>query len=304
MKNNHLLLTALVALGVTFLTPATVHSAATLYVTNADIDTIDTVNSTGTRSPFGSSGGTHPNFMAFDTAGNLYVANSNNTIVKFTITAGVLSNVGTTFASGGLLSNPYGLAFDTAGNLYAANLTNNTIARFTPEGVGSIFPSSGLSLPTGLAFDGAGNLYVANAAGTTIRKLPPAGGAGSVFNTVGLNNPTGLAFDSVGNLYATSNSTGTIVKYNSAGVGSTFATGLSTPRALAFDEEGNLYAANVTNTITKYTATDGVLSNVGTDFATGFSNPAGLAFGVPEPTTFGLLLGSSLYLAARRRRSA
>ena len=95
---------------------------------------------------------------------------------------------------------PSGLAFDSTGNLYASNYNTNTIERFTPSGVGSLFASSGLDRPTGLAFDSAGNLYAANNGGGTIEKFS-IGGVGSVFVGSGLSNPGGLAFDSTGNLY-------------------------------------------------------------------------------------------------------
>ena len=88
--------------------------------------------------------------------------------------------MGSVFASPGVISLA-GLAFDAAGNLYAG-LSNNTIERFTPGGVGSVF-ASGLNEPYGLAFDTAGNLYVANfVSSDTIEQFTP-GGVGSVFAT-------------------------------------------------------------------------------------------------------------------------
>jgi hypothetical protein len=44
-----------------------------------------------------------------------------------------------------------GLAFDSSGNLYAANLNNNTIEKFTPGGVDSVFANTGMNQPTFLA---------------------------------------------------------------------------------------------------------------------------------------------------------
>ena len=70
----------------------------------------------GAVSTFVSSGLDDPYGLAFDAAGNLYVANyGNNTISKVT-PAGAVS----TFVSSGL-DDPDGLAFDAAGNLYVAN---------------------------------------------------------------------------------------------------------------------------------------------------------------------------------------
>jgi len=67
-----------------------------------------------------------PAGVAFDAAGNLYVANElSNTISKVTPAGAV-----TTFVSSGL-SYPAGLAFDAAGNLYVANEGSNTISKVT-----------------------------------------------------------------------------------------------------------------------------------------------------------------------------
>src|SRR6185295_5527437 len=90
------------------------------------------------------------------------------------------------------LSSPRGLAFDHAGNLYAANFGNNTIEKFTPGGIGSVFASSGLSGPVGLAFDSAGNLFVANQSNGTIEEFTPDG-VGSVFARTGLLRPGYIA---------------------------------------------------------------------------------------------------------------
>ena len=73
-------------------------------------------------SPF-ASGFETPDALAFDSAGNLYVANfgtyprGQDTVSEVT-PSGVVS----TFATG--LTNPTGLAFDSAGNLYVANDTH------------------------------------------------------------------------------------------------------------------------------------------------------------------------------------
>ena len=61
------------------------------------------------------SGFNGPVGLAFDAAGNLYVANYGNSTVSEVTPAGLVS----TFASG--FEQPYGLAFDAAGNLYVAN---------------------------------------------------------------------------------------------------------------------------------------------------------------------------------------
>ena len=80
-----------------------------------------------------------------------------------------------------------------------ANYLGDTIEKFTPGGVGSVFANTGLNGPIGLAIDKAGNVYVANYLGDTIEKFNP-GGVGSVFANTGLNGPHGLAFDRAGSI--------------------------------------------------------------------------------------------------------
>ena len=79
--------------------------------------TVSKVTPAGVVSTF-ASGFNGPDGLAFDAAGNLYVANDDanfNGIVSKVTPAGVVS----TFASG--FNSPEGLAFDAAGNLYVAN---------------------------------------------------------------------------------------------------------------------------------------------------------------------------------------
>ena len=83
--------------------------------------------------------------LAFDAAGNLYVANDGNDTISKVTPAGAVS----TFVSERARC-PEGLAFDAAGNLYVANSDNNTISKVTPAGAVSTFvSSSGLDDPIG-----------------------------------------------------------------------------------------------------------------------------------------------------------
>jgi hypothetical protein len=90
--------------------------------------------------------------LAFDSAGNLFVASFGGTILKFT-PGGSRS----TFAIG--LNDPEGLAFDSAGNLFVSD--GGSILEFSPNGALTIF-ASGFGRAVGLAFDSAGNLFQRN----------------------------------------------------------------------------------------------------------------------------------------------
>ncbi len=121
---------------------AAIAHADLVYVANSNNNTIVKFTEQGIGSVFAPTS-SRPNGLAFDTAGNLYVALPDlNRIERFSPT-GV--NLGA-FATTGL-DNPGGLAFDIGGNLYVAN-RNNTIRRFTATGfdLGS-FATTGLRQP-------------------------------------------------------------------------------------------------------------------------------------------------------------
>jgi hypothetical protein len=123
-----------------------------------------------------------------DSAGNLYVADSFNQIIR------KLMRVGT--------------------NWVVTTLAGLTGSSGSAEGPGS---SARFYFPTGVAVDGAGNLYVSDTYNNTIRKLTPVatnrfvttlgGMAGSYGTDDGagsaarFSNPNGVAVDSAGNLY-------------------------------------------------------------------------------------------------------
>jgi trimeric autotransporter adhesin len=275
-------------------TASEISRADTVYVADAGYSIITTYDlGTGAYLGLLPAGGGQPEGLAFDSAGDLFMADSYySTIVKFTPGGG--SSV---FASG--LDEPRGLAIDKQGNVYVANYGGSTINKFTPSGAGSVFATSanGLGLPTGLAFDGTGNLYVANVQSDSIEKFTP-GGSGSVFAHSGLSIPYGLTFDQAGNLYA-ANSGGGIEKFSSSGADlGAFVTLDNSAVGLAFDNQGNLYAANPWDDAIDKITPQGSTSVLTTYFMNG---PQFIAI-VPEPSTLALLtVGLGATLAMRRR---
>jgi sugar lactone lactonase YvrE len=204
--------------------------------------------------------------IAFDSEGNLYVANATNgTINEYTASGGnppgLTNNV---FYSG--LNSPSDIAFDQFGNLYVAENAGDDIVQITPGGSAAVF-ASGLANPSGLAFDSSGNLYVTvNGAPSTsyaIVKIAPSGsesifveangtpggppGVGFGGPTPGLSNPQGLAFDGAGNLYVADYNNDVIDEFNSSGTSESIFASLPTgsnPHGIAFDSSGDLFVAN------------------------------------------------------------
>jgi len=238
-------------------------SSGNLYAANFYTSSIEKFTPKGIGSIFAYTGSYQPIGLAFDNQGNLYVAdggnNTSNNIVKFTP-----SGASSVFAADP--DGPEGLAFDSAGNLFVANWRSDTIEKFTPDGVGSIFVSNDLAYPEGLAFDGAGNLFVTSAGNNKILKFTPSG-AGSEFATNGLNAPQGIAFDSAGNLFVVN----------------------------AFN-----------NSIEEFKSSGGILSNVGSIFVASriLNYPSYIAIQVPEPSTWAMLgVGLSVLLVFCRRKT-
>lgn len=292
--------------------------ANNLFVANRGTDTVEEFNPASTGTVF-ASGLDSPSGLAFDGAGNLYVASwHNSSIEKFNSSGGVLSSNGTVFAtrlSSQQLISPLALAFDAAGDLYVAN-SGNTIEKFSYSGgalssTGTVFENSGTQTGIeGLAFDSVGNLYGANFNNNIIVKFNTAG-IRTVFANSGLDSPSGLTFDSKGNLYVANSGGDTIEEFRlSGGVlssnGTVFASGLFNPVGLAFDGAGNLYVGNMgNNTIEEFNSSGGVLSSNGMVFASsGLDGPEQLAFQpVPEPSTWFLVtLGAVTLISSRRLR--
>jgi hypothetical protein len=156
-----------------------------------------------------SGGLSYPAGLAFDSRGNLFVANSagSDSITEFAFTPGAGATPGTfgtaTMLTGGGLAEPNGLAFDASGNLFTSNLLGTTITEFAFNSNTGTFgtgvaAATGLNSPAGLAFDAQGDLFVGSFYGGTITKLA-AGATPGTFRTgtvvaTDLNGPVFLSF--------------------------------------------------------------------------------------------------------------
>ncbi|MGD0787247.1 MAG: NHL repeat-containing protein [Terracidiphilus sp.] len=196
--------------------------------------------------------------IATDSTGNIYVANSHNTILKITPAGVVMTFAGMPDVRGhadgiGSVASfiyPIGIATDSAANVYVADKVSNTIRKISPEGVvttlagtagvtghaDGIGENASFNSPVGVAADRKGNVYVADYGNDLIRKVAPngavttlAGAAGVAGNTDGIGGnasfslPYGIATDGAGNVFVTQISSHTIRKITPAGVVTTLA---------------------------------------------------------------------------------
>ncbi len=181
-----------------------------------------------------------PEGVAADALGNVYVADTQNSVVRRIDAAGAVTTLagaaGTAGAGDGLgaearFAYPQGLALGADGNLYVADTGNSTVRRVTPEGtvttvagwpgvIGSADGTNsavGFNLPCGIAADAGGRLYVADTGNSTVRMLEPSGANWIVTTLAGSHKlsgfvdganqnalffqPWGIAADTNGNLY-------------------------------------------------------------------------------------------------------
>lgn len=154
--------------------------------------------------------GANPFSISFDAAGNLYSANSNNTISKIT-PAGSVTQAWATLAAG---SNPQFSVFDPAGNLYVSCWGTSTVSKINSSGTVTDVWSLGTSVwPAGIVLDSNGNIFTANNNNHTVSKITSSGTVTQAFASLANgSNPYYLAKDTSGNLYTTNMGNGTVSK--------------------------------------------------------------------------------------------
>lgn len=147
-----------------------------------------------------SNGVLFPDALAFDPAGDLFVAN----LFASTVTeyfSGNLTGAPLVISNG--ISGPHELAFDQGGDLFVANLFGNSASEylFGNYAGAPVVISNGVSNAQTVRLDPSGNLYVANCGNAcggsgngTVTVYPTGnyGGAPAVIST-GINGPVWLA---------------------------------------------------------------------------------------------------------------
>jgi hypothetical protein len=223
-----------------------------------------------------------PHSVASDSAGNVYVADTNsNTIRKITPAGGVTTLAGTAGVFGSAdatgaaasFNSPHGVATDNAGNVYVADTFNNTVRKITSAGAvttlaGSASITGGttdatgaaarFNFPQGVATDSVGNVYVADTSNHTLRKITPAGVVTTLAGTAIVSGST--------------DATGAAARF-------------SFPQGVATDGTGNVYVADAGNSIVRKITPAGVVTTLaGTASVSGSTDAIGAAarFNTPQ----------------------
>ncbi len=179
-----------------------------------------------------------PKGIAFDNAGNLFIADTGNNRIRMVDSDGIITTVAGNGTPGfrgdggpanqaGLL-NPNDVAVDRYGDLFIADAGSNRIRRVDSTGTITTVAGGGatdqddlparsvfLQGPSSIAFDTSGALYVVDGHSRVRRidtagiihafagtwPVPEATGDNGPATAARLSGPSGIAFDTTGNLY-------------------------------------------------------------------------------------------------------
>ncbi len=214
-----------------------------------------------------------PQGLFIDTAGDIYIADSQNQVVRYVA------------ASTGIITTVAG---------------NGTPGSNGDYGVPT---SAQLHLPTAVAVDSSGALYICDSANNVIRQVANGtivpylgnyipGFTGDTTSEISLNNPTDIFFDNAWNLWIADYGNGRIREFGTdnitatvVGGGTTYteggfplATALAGPHSVRVDTAGNIYIADLDdNRVRIVTQSTGRITTLAGTGPLGFTGDGGAA---------------------------
>ncbi|MBB5736366.1 sugar lactone lactonase YvrE [Xanthomonas arboricola] len=216
-----------------------------------------------------------PSGIAFDTAGNLYIADTGNHAIRKRTPQGVVTTLAGDGSAGfrdgaaaqARFNGPIGVAVDAQGRVYVADTYNDRIRVIAPDGQVSTLAGGALpgmadgvgdqarfDTPTDLKVDAHGVVWVADMRNDAIRRIAPDG---SVSTLIGgdpadlsplLHRPMTLALTHDGVMYV-GDASGRVLQVTRAGhvvtmSGEDVMQRMSRPAGIAVDAQGAVYVSD------------------------------------------------------------
>ncbi|MBO0701319.1 MAG: hypothetical protein J2P38_00170, partial [Candidatus Dormibacteraeota bacterium] len=212
-----------------------------------------------------------PAGTAEDSAGDIYIADTENNVVRrIDAATGIITRFAGTGESGATgpggpatqtrLKAPQAVAVNAAGNVFIADTNNHRVDEVLPDGHIVSFAGNGkpgyagdgdratgaeVSQPTGLTVDSAGNVYIADTGNNVIRRV---------------DAKTGTITTVAGN-FAAAQANGGVGGFSGDGGAATSAQ-LKAPEGVAVDGAGDLFIADTFNNAIREVTPDGTISTV------------------------------------------
>jgi uncharacterized repeat protein (TIGR03803 family) len=228
--------------------------------------TIATVAGNGTSGYSGDGGAAieaelyDPEGTAVDSTGNLFIADTDNNLIRKVGTNGIITLINEE------LYSPEGVAVDATGNLFIADVGNQRIREVGTNGIittvagngtwgysgdGGAATNTELYYPAGVAVDSTGNLFIADMYNLRIREV----GTNGIIITVAGNGTQGYSGDG----------------------GAATNAEMYSPEGVAVDATGNLFIADTDNEAIREVGTNGIITTVAGNGTYGFSGDGGAA---------------------------
>jgi sugar lactone lactonase YvrE len=204
-----------------------------------------------------------PTGLAFDSADNLYIADTGNNRIREVLATG---RIGTLAGNGnaalfgdggssvlGALHAPTGVAVDANGTVYIADPGTHRVRRVANGVIDTVV--DGLDAPLDVKVDANGTLYIADDTLIVINA--------GVKNSIPVPGPRGLALDAAGNVYASTGDNRVVAVLAGTGAvtplagttlccyagdgGAAAAALLNNPSGIALDGKGRIFIADTGN---------------------------------------------------------
>ena len=271
--------------------------------------------------------------LAVDSAGNLYLADFGEAVVRKIDTMGIITSfAGVGYTSPGTIGDgmpaastlliPYGVAFDGSGNIFLSDDYLSEVDRvdlstgliYTVAGNGNwgfsgdngVATAAELYAPAGLTVAGS-QIYIADLANTRVRKVAnniittiagTSNGDGRPATSAFLNFPEGLAIDTAGDIAVADTSNYEVRRFKPGGNINGYGEVQGQPFGVTVDPAGNFYVSDNEPLVLKI-GTDGTTSTIAGNSKSGFSGDGGSAQSASLNKPMGLAVdpANNVYIA-------